>query len=83
MRPQLGLGDRSPWSRLPGLRSGGKAEAPGQLLRRWDAQSGLETQWASVDADSIDGLSVSPDGRSIVYGLTRESSNLMLIQNFR
>jgi hypothetical protein len=30
-----------------------------------------------------DGLSVSPDGRSVLFGRAREQSNLMMIESFR
>jgi len=34
-------------------------------------------------ADWPGGLSVSPDGRSIIYGRTVWTSDLMMIENFR
>ncbi len=52
-------------------------------VRSWDSRNGLDTPLVTVDADSIQGLSVAPDGRSIVYGRTREFSRLVMIENFR
>ena len=33
--------------------------------------------------DGHPGLSVSPDGRTILYGASAEASDLMMIENFR
>ena len=43
----------------------------------------MDRLWVTLDADVIQGLSVSPDGRRIVYGRTQEFSSLMMIENFR
>ena len=59
------------------------ADEPGERLRAWDARNGRDTPLVTADADGIQGLSVSPDGRSIVYGRVREISSLMMIENFR
>ncbi len=61
----------------------GTEDQPGQRLRSWNARNGLDTPLVTADADGIQGLSVSPDGRSIAYGRLREISNLMMIENFR
>ena len=61
----------------------GTQDEPGERLRSWNARNGLDTPLVTVDADSIQGLSVAPDGRSIVYGRTREFSRLVMIENFR
>jgi hypothetical protein len=60
-----------------------EAYQPGLALRTWDARSGADRPWTRVDADSIVGLCVSPDGRSVLYGRIRELSSLMLIEGFR
>jgi hypothetical protein len=44
---------------------------------------GSDEEVEGIETDSIDGLSVSPDGRSIVYGRSRPASDLMMIENFR
>ena len=58
-------------------------DEPGAHLRSWDARTGLDVAWATVDADSVQGLSVSRDGRSTLYGRGREFGSLMMIENFR
>jgi Tol biopolymer transport system component len=60
-----------------------EAGPPGLLLRFWDARSGADRPWGSIDADGIDGLSVSPDGHSVLFGRAHEQSNLMMIEGFR
>jgi hypothetical protein len=52
-------------------------------LRYWDAATGQDRLAATIETDSIDGLSVSPNGRSLVYGYVRATSDLMMIENFR
>jgi Tol biopolymer transport system component len=49
----------------------------------WDAATHEDRPIPGIDADSIDGMSVSPDGRTIVYGRARPASDLMMIENFR
>jgi hypothetical protein len=44
---------------------------------------GRDQQIEGIETDAIDGLSVSPDGRSIVFGRNRPASDLMMIENFR
>jgi dipeptidyl aminopeptidase/acylaminoacyl peptidase len=61
----------------------GEADAPRLFLRSWNARSGADRPWGSVDADGIDGLSVSPDGRSVLFGRARELSSLAMIEGFR
>jgi hypothetical protein len=36
-----------------------------------------------VEGDWIGGVSLSPDGQSILYGRSLRSSSLMMIDNFR
>jgi Tol biopolymer transport system component len=52
-------------------------------LRYWDAVTGQDRLVATLDTDVINGLSVSPEGGSIVFGRDRETSDLMMIENFR
>jgi Tol biopolymer transport system component len=52
-------------------------------LLYWDAATGRDKPIEGVQADSIDGMSVSPDGRSIIYGRTQAASDLLMIENFR
>jgi WD40 repeat protein len=52
-------------------------------LRYWDAATGQDRFAATIETDSIHGLSVSPDGKSLVYGYVRATSDLMMIENFR
>jgi hypothetical protein len=52
-------------------------------LRYWDALTGQDRLVATLDTDVINGLSVSPEGGSIVFGRDRETSDLMMIENFR
>jgi eukaryotic-like serine/threonine-protein kinase len=58
--------------------------AAGQLtLRFWEEATGQDRPVATIQADSMEGLSVSPDGQSILYGRTVRTSDLMMIDNFR
>jgi Tol biopolymer transport system component len=52
-------------------------------LRYWDAATGQDRLAATIETDSINGLSVSPDGKSLVYDYARATSDLMMIENFR
>jgi Tol biopolymer transport system component len=63
---------------------GASADQPrARSLLFWDAATGRDEPIAGIEADSINGMSVSPDGRSIVYGRNRPASDLMMIENFR
>jgi Tol biopolymer transport system component/serine/threonine protein kinase len=59
------------------------AASPTRSLRYWDAETGQDRLAATVEADRISGLSVAPDGRSLVYGRGLATSDLMMIENFR
>jgi dipeptidyl aminopeptidase/acylaminoacyl peptidase len=59
------------------------AASPKRSVRYWDAKTGQDRPAATLDADRISGLSVAPDGRSLVYGRGRATSDLMMIENFR
>jgi len=64
----------------------GSPEAPvasQRALRHWDAATGQDRPVGTVEAAWIAGLSVSPDGRSILYGRSTLGSDLMMIENFR
>jgi Tol biopolymer transport system component len=62
----------------------GAAGAPGGSLMYWDVAAGRDQPVPGLKPDRIDeGLSVSPDGRSIVYGRWQATSDLMMIENFR
>ena len=54
-----------------------------QSLRYLDFASGKDEPLATVDGDWIGGLSIAPDGQSILYGRRLASSSLMMIDNFR
>lgn len=54
-----------------------------QRLRYLDFASGKDEPLATVEGDWIGGLSISPDGQSILYGRSLRSSSLMMIDNFR
>jgi Tol biopolymer transport system component len=57
---------------------------PGRFaLLDWDAGTGRDRLIATLDADFVQGLSVSPDGQSVLYMRGTESSDLMMIENFR
>jgi eukaryotic-like serine/threonine-protein kinase len=57
--------------------------SPQRTLLFWDATTGQDRPLATVTADVIASLSVSPDGRSIVYGGGLLTSDLMMIESFR
>jgi eukaryotic-like serine/threonine-protein kinase len=52
-------------------------------VRYWDAATGKDRFVTTLETDQIAGLSVTPDGRALVYGYARATSNLMLMENFR
>jgi hypothetical protein len=52
-------------------------------LRCWDAATGQDLALAALEADWVAGLSVSPDGQSILYARGSSTSDLMMIENFR
>ncbi len=54
-----------------------------QTLRYWDAASGQDRLVATLEAEWIGGLSVSPDGQSLLYGRGMFTTDLMMIENFR
>jgi Tol biopolymer transport system component/tRNA A-37 threonylcarbamoyl transferase component Bud32 len=55
----------------------------GPSLLYWDAATGRDRPIEGIEAVSIGRMSVSPDGRTIVYGRSRPASDLMMIENFR
>ena len=55
----------------------------GSTLLYWDAATGQDRPAAAIESDRIDGLCVSPDGKSIVYAGRKSTSDLMMIENFR
>jgi Tol biopolymer transport system component len=61
----------------------GAAVPRGSTLRYWDAATGQDRPVAALESDEINGLSVSPDGQSIVYAGQKSASDLMMIENFR
>jgi Tol biopolymer transport system component len=56
-----------------------------RILRHWDARTGQDRQLGTLDKGTwlALGLSVSPDGRSILYTHATASNDLMMIDNFR
>jgi Tol biopolymer transport system component len=53
------------------------------VLRYWDAATGEDRPVGTFDANWVAGLSVSPDGRSVIYGRSIWAWDLMMIENFR
>jgi Tol biopolymer transport system component len=60
-----------------------EAGISGSHLRFWDAATEQDRPVTKLQADFIAGLSVSPDGQSILYGRGSSTSDLMMIENFR
>ena len=54
-----------------------------QTLYLWEEATGRRRAIGSVEAAWIYGLTVSPDGKYIVYGCGIATSDLMMIENFR
>jgi Tol biopolymer transport system component/predicted Ser/Thr protein kinase len=54
-----------------------------QTLRYLDLASGKDEALATVEGDWIGGLSIAPDGKSLLYGRRLASASLMMIDNFR
>jgi Tol biopolymer transport system component len=54
-----------------------------QTVRYLDLATGKDEPLATVEGSSIVGLSVSPDGKTVLYGRGVTTSALMMIDNFR
>jgi Tol biopolymer transport system component len=56
-----------------------------RILHHWDARTGQDRQLATLDTGTqvALGLSVSPDGRNILYTHDTTSQDLMMIDHFR
>lgn len=54
-----------------------------QTFRYLDLASGKDEPLAAVEGDWIGGVSLAPDGKSVLYGRRLASSRLMMIDNFR
>jgi Tol biopolymer transport system component len=63
----------------------GPADSQRRALRHWDAKTGRDRVLTTLDSGPAWplGLSVSPDGRSILFAHTASSNDLMMIENFR
>ncbi len=60
------------------------APSPSQrVLRYWDAKTGQDRAVATFEAPMTFYLSVSPDGRSVLYDRSTQGYDLMMIENFR
>jgi Tol biopolymer transport system component len=59
------------------------ADSPLRALRYRDDATGRERSAATLETDGIEGLSVSPDGRTLVYGRSKATSDILMIENFR
>jgi len=59
------------------------AASPMRSLQFWDAETNQDQLAATIESDRINGLSVAPDGASLVFGRSRLTSDLMMIENFR
>jgi Tol biopolymer transport system component len=57
--------------------------APQHTLRYWDAATGQDRPVGTFEATWTGGLSVSPDGRTIIYGRSMQEYDLVMIENFR
>jgi eukaryotic-like serine/threonine-protein kinase len=55
----------------------------GSTLRYWDAATGQDRPVATLEADAVFVLSVSPDGHNVLYSAVRDATDLMMIDNFR
>ena len=55
-----------------------------RIVSSWDAGTGKVQKIATLsDTDAIGGISVSRDGRSIIYDRSKATFDLMMIENFR
>ena len=54
-----------------------------RVVRHWDAATGLDRPVAEIEGNWVAGLSVSPDGRTIAWGRSLVTSDLMMIEDFR
>ncbi len=54
-----------------------------RVLRYWDAATGADRVVGTLDVSSVSGITVAPDGKTIVYGGEKNSSDLMMIEHFR
>jgi Tol biopolymer transport system component len=53
------------------------------VVRHWNAATGQDRPIGTFEAAWTAGLTVSPDGRSILYGRSMMDSDLLMIDNFR
>lgn len=61
----------------------GSPDAPDRLVRFWDEATDQDRIIGSLSTDWIGGLSPSPDGRRIIFGRLKATSDLMMIDGFR
>jgi len=54
-----------------------------RILRFWDAATEEDRAVGVFEAPATMGLSVSPDGRTVLYDRGTEAQELMMIDNFR
>ena len=56
-----------------------------RALRHWDARTGQDRLLATLDTGPLAplGLSVSPDGQSVLFTHATRSQDLLMIDNFR
>jgi serine/threonine protein kinase/Tol biopolymer transport system component len=54
-----------------------------RTVRLWDAATGRSRPFTTIEANWLAGLSVSPDGRTIVWGRSMFTTDLMMIEDFR
>jgi Tol biopolymer transport system component len=59
------------------------AATPPRTMRSWDATTGQDRLVATLTAHVINGLSVSPDGKRLLFTGGSGAANLMMIEDFR
>jgi hypothetical protein len=63
--------------------SPGASRSPQRVVRYWDAITNQDRPVGAFEAAWTGGLSVAPDGKSLVYSGGPMGSDLMMIENFR
>ena len=54
-----------------------------RVLRHLDPATGRDGVFGTFDSGWVAGITVSPDGRTVVFGNSKEGQDLMMIENFR
>ena len=60
-----------------------RGASPRRTVYFWEESTGLPRSLGTVSADSINGISASPDRKFVIYGRGIATADLMMVENFR